>query len=619
MDRNQATGLVMIALLFIVYFTFFAPDPEQLAETPAQTEQVEPAPTQAQPGQAEELPEAAFSSDSARQAALSQQYGFFAPGFIGESQEVVLENKDVKITFNSKGGQIKNVLLKGYQTYDDEPLYLLTEEGSKMSLVASTSQGNINLKELYYQPELSTLTLEGQEGPAQELNFRLNLGNGRSITQTYVLPAEGFQLQQRVQTSGLEGQFTGPVKFQWRNQMRNFEHDIKDSRSRSTVNYFTFEEDYEELSRTGTLEEEVIAQRLKWAGMNHRFFTAAVIADDYFQGGSVAATVPEGDPAILKNAEIELAIAEESLQNGLGLRYYFGPNNQRILTKVTEGFERNVDLGYFILRPINKWLVIPTFHFLENFFTNYGIIILLLVIFIKLLLFPLSYKSYISMAKTRVLKPQLDEIKAKHGDDMAKIQQEQMKLYSQLGINPISGCIPMLLQMPILFALFYFFPNSIELRQESFLWANDLSTYDSVLSLPFEIPFYGDHVSLFTLLMTASTILMTMTNQQMSTVQGPMKTISYIMPITFLFFLNSFPAGLTYYYFLTNIITFGQQAAIRRFVDDNKILAIIEKNRLKNKDKKQSGFQARLQEALKASQEAKAQKSVDQPKKSRKK
>lgn len=209
------------------------------------------------------------------------------------------------------------------------------------------------------------------------------------------------------------------------------------------------------------------------------------------------------------------------------------------------------------------------------------------------------------MAKTRVLKPQLDEIKAKHGDDMAAIQQEQMKLYSQLGISPLSGCVPMLLQMPILFSLFYFFPNSIELRQESFLWADDLSTYDSILQLPFEIPFYGDHVSLFTLLMTASTILMTMTNQQMSAVQGPMKTISYIMPVTFLFFLNSFPAGLTYYYFLTNIITFGQQAVIRKFVDDDKIKDIIEKNRLKNKDKKTSGFQARLQEALKASQEAK--------------
>lgn len=619
MDRNQATGLVMIALLFIVYFTFFAPDPEEMPATPAQREEVEPTLAQQQPNQAAELPEEAYSSDSARHAALSEQYGVFAPGFSGESQEVVLENEDVKITFDSKGGRIKSVLLKEYQTYENKPLYLLREETSQMSLITSTRQGNIDLKELYYQPEVRNISLEGQEGQAQELSFSLNLGNGRSITQTYVLPAEGFQLQQRVQTSGLEGQITGPVKFQWRNQMRNFEHDIQDSRSRSTVNYFTAEEDYEELSRTGTLEEEQITQRVKWAGMNHRFFTASVIADDYFQSGRVTARVPEGDSTVLKNAEIELAIAESSLQNGLGLRYYFGPNNQRILTKVTDGFERNVELGYFVLRPINKWLIIPTFHFLENYFTNYGIIILLLVVLIKLLLFPLSYKSYISMAKTRVLKPQLDEIKAKHGDDMAKIQQEQMKLYSQLGINPISGCVPMLLQMPILFALFYFFPNSIELRQESFLWADDLSTYDSVLSLPFEIPFYGDHVSLFTLLMTASTILMTMTNQQMSTVQGPMKTISYIMPITFLFFLNSFPAGLTYYYFLTNIITFGQQAAIRRFVDDSKILAIIEKNRLKNKDKKKSGFQARLEDALKASQEAKAKKAADQSKKKTKK
>lgn len=602
MDRNQVTGMVLFALLFIVYFTFFNPEPPAEGETPAQSEAVtEP---QAQtPARNEVIAEARPQSDSARQAALASQYGVFAPGFSGDAKEVVLENEDLQIIFDSKGAQIKRVWLKEFKTYSQEPLYLLTEESSQMELIAQTANGPVDLKELFYEPKVETVQLNGEA--AQQVSFRLDLGEGRTVRQTYMLPADGYQLAYKLQTSGLNELANAPLTYRWSNSMRNFEHDMKDSRAKSTVNYYTTEEDYEELDRTGADETEEIGVGIKWIGMNHRFFTASIIANTPFNKGRVKATYNESDTVILKDAMVEVAIASQNLEQGADFKYYFGPNNYAVLNDVTDGFEQNVNLGYFFLRPINKWLIIPTFHFLERFIDNYGIIILLLVLFIKTLLFPLSYKSYVSMAKTRVLKPQLDEIKEKYGDDMAKVQQEQMKLYSQLGINPISGCIPMLLQMPILFAMFYFFPNSIELRQESFLWAEDLSTYDSVLTLPFEIPFYGDHVSLFTLLMTVSTILYTWSNQQMTAVQGPMKTISYIMPVTFLFFLNSFPAGLTYYYFLSNIITFGQQAAIRRFVDDDKIMDTLEKNRLKNKDKKVSGFQARLQEALKASQEAK--------------
>ena len=209
------------------------------------------------------------------------------------------------------------------------------------------------------------------------------------------------------------------------------------------------------------------------------------------------------------------------------------------------------------------------------------------------------------MAKMKVMKPELDELKEKIGDDQQKFQQEQMKLYQQVGVNPLSGCIPMLLQMPILFAMFYFFPSSIELRQEAFLWADDLSTYDSIMTLPFTIPFYGDHVSLFVLLMTASTILYTWSNNQMTTVQGPMKTMGYMMPVIFMFVLNSFPAALSFYYFVANIITFGQQALIRMTVDEDKIKAVLDENRIKNKGKKKSKFQERLDKAMKSSEEAK--------------
>lgn len=225
-----------------------------------------------------------------------------------------------------------------------------------------------------------------------------------------------------------------------------------------------------------------------------------------------------------------------------------------------------------------------------------------MVFILRLFLAPLTYKSHMGMAKMRVMKPELDEIKAKHGDDMTKAQQEQMALYQKVGINPLSGCIPMLLQMPILFAMFYFFPNSIELRQEAFLWADDLSTYDSILNLPFTIPFYGDHVSLFTLLMTASTLLYTWSNSQMTTVQGPMKTVQYVMPITFLFFLNSYSAGLTFYYFVSNLVSFGQMALFRKLIDEDKIKQTLDENRKKNANKKKGSFQQRLEDAMKAQQ-----------------
>jgi YidC/Oxa1 family membrane protein insertase len=256
---------------------------------------------------------------------------------------------------------------------------------------------------------------------------------------------------------------------------------------------------------------------------------------------------------------------------------------------------------------VNKYLLMPVFDFLQTFISNYGIIILLLVLFMKMLLMPLTYSSYMGMAKMRLLKPELDAIKEKNGDNMTQAQQDQMKLYQQAGVNPFAGCIPLLLQMPIIFSMFYLFPNSIDLRQQPFLWAEDLSTWDSIVTLPFVIPFgYGNHVSLFVLLMTASQIIFQWQNNQLQTVQGPMKAMGYVMPLVFLFMLNSFSAGLSFYYFVSNLITFAQQAIIKRFVDEDKIKAIMDENRKKaaSGTSKKSPFMAKLQDAMKASDEA---------------
>ncbi|MFT6827888.1 MAG: YidC/Oxa1 family membrane protein insertase, partial [Roseivirga sp.] len=318
---------------------------------------------------------------------------------------------------------------------------------------------------------------------------------------------------------------------------------------------------------------------------------------------------------IVKGGEMSLGIPMADVYEGGQFKYYFGPNNYKILQKVTDGYEENINLGYVFVSWVNKYIIINLFDFLQRYISNYGVIIMIIVLIIKLALFPLSRKSYLSMAKMKVLKPEIDALKEKTGGDAQKMQQEQMKLYREVGVNPISGCIPVVLQMPILFAMFFFFPNSIELRGESFLWATDLSTYDVLFYLPFTIPFYGSHVSGFTLLMTLSTILYTWSNNQVSTVQGPMKTIGYVMPLIFMFVLNSYSSGLSFYYFVSNIITFGQQALIRRFVNEDKILATLEENKKKNANKGKSKFQQKLEDAMKASKEAQKTKQIGSKKK----
>jgi YidC/Oxa1 family membrane protein insertase len=355
-------------------------------------------------------------------------------------------------------------------------------------------------------------------------------------------------------------------------------------------------------------DADQVNKPLKWVAFKQRFFTSGIIAHDGFQSGNLAQDTPL-DESAEKNMYATLVLPT----NG-EVSYYFGPNNYNILRRVAPDFDKNVDMGYFFVSWVNKYIIVNLFHWLENFFDNYGVIIILIVFIIKLFLLPLTYKSYIGMAKMRVIKPEIDELKEKYGEDQAKMQQEQMKLFSKLGVSPISGCLPMLLQMPFLLAMFFFFPNSIELRQESFLWAHDLSTYDSIINLPFTIPFYGAHVSLFTLLMTLSQLAYTHFNNQLTTAQGPMKNIGYIMPVVFMFVLNSFPAALSFYYFVSNMVTFGQQALIKQFVDDDKIRQKIEESKIKNANKKKSKFQMRLEEAMKA-----AETKNTAPKKKRKK
>ncbi|HNA12630.1 MAG TPA: membrane protein insertase YidC, partial [Cyclobacteriaceae bacterium] len=456
-------------------------------------------------------------------------------------------------------------------------------------------------------------------GDTTVVTFSVKPGDGAELIQTYKIPEDGYEIKYNISSKGFDRSLSEQLTYQWSNAMRPREKDINDSRNNTTITYNEGGKVNWLTERSTEPQKETFGSGLKWVTFKQKFFLTGFISANGFKGGEIETSMNNADTSVVKQGSIKVFIDTQKLANGTAdFKYYLGPNEYRKIGSVAEKYNQNVYLGWPPVFWINKFVIFPVFYFLTTFIHNFGLIIIILVILIRLILLPLSYRSFLSMAKMKVLKPELDEIKEKYGDDMTKTQQEQLKLYQQVGVNPISGCIPLLLQMPILFAMFYLFPNTIELRQEHFLWAEDLSTYDSIVNLPFNIPFYGSHVSLFTLLMTISTLVYTWQNNQMSTVQGPMKFMSYMMPIIFLFVLNTFPAGLSFYYFMSNIATFGQQAIIRRFVDDGKIRAIMEENKRKNAagDGKKSKFMTRLQDAMKASEEARKQ--ADETKKKKK-
>lgn len=591
MDKNQATGLILFAAVILTYSLFFANSPE----TPPAENNPAPAATST------EAPKSTSNSTSTTQLPDSvlnlerqAKFGELAVWTVGEEKEVVLENDVVKITLSNKGGSIEEVLLKNYVSWKKEPLFLLDSAQTSLNYTLDTRQGPINLNELYFVPSVSTEEAEGIK--QQTVTFTASSPSGQVI-QKYSLKDGGYTLEKSFEIQGLQGIVTAKaLKIDWKDEIKSQEKDLAESRRKTQVNYFLADGTYENLGLSDDPEEANVAGPVKWVAFSQRFFTAGIIADSLFQEVNLSQSTP-ADSALVRSMSASLSLP--ILEGKANLTYYFGPDQYKTLKAITPGFEENVDMGYFFVSWVNKYIVVHLFEFLEKYFNSYGIIIILIVLLIKLALSPLTYKSYIGMAKMRVIKPEIDELKEKFGDDPTKMQQEQMKLFSQLGVSPLSGCLPLLLQMPFLFAMFFFFPNAIELRQESFWWAEDLSTYDEFIKLPFTIPFYGAHVSLFTLLMTISQVLYAHFNNQLTTATGPMKNLGYIMPVMFMFVLNSYPAGLSFYYFVSNIFTFGQQALIKLFVDDSKIRLKVEENKVKNVDKKKSKFQQRLEDAMK--------------------
>lgn len=600
MDRNSAIGLTLIAALLLAYFYWFSPTPESGKQQPVtQTEEVLTQDT---------IRNATVPDDST----LTATYGALSSGFKGEESLTVIENEDLKVSFSSRGAIIKELELKKFKTYHQGPLKLVTPTSNAFTLESTVQGKQIDLYSLFYQLQQSKI------GDTTVLTYSVALDNGAKISHEYKIPAKGYEIGYAVNSpSNVIG--GDKLTFSWVNILKPIEKDLQDTRDQSTVTYYSSQDGFGDLNQRSTERQtEMFANPVKWVTVKEKFFLSSIVAHSEFSGGEVETDVNKADTSIVKRAKVKLYIPAKDVMAGHAkMKYYFGPNDYQQIGKVADRFTKNVYLGWPPVYWINKFVIFPVFHFLTQIISNYGLIIIILVVLLKLVLFPLSYKSYLSMAKMKVLKPELDEIKERVGEDMAKVQQEQMKLYSQVGVNPISGCIPVLLQMPILFAMFYLFPASIELRQQPFLWAEDLSTYDSLIRLPFVVPFLGSHLSLFTLFMTISTLIYTWQNNQISSVQGPMKSMSYIMPVIFLFVLNRFSAGLTFYYFISNLVTFAQQAFIRRFVDEGKIRAIMEENKKKNamNGGKKSRFMSKLEEAMKASEEARKKADDDRKKK----
>ena len=598
MDKNNIIGLTLMMVMLAVYFQFFSPEPpvSEIIDNPVVDNSPSNLSEKVNNEVALNLP--LDPSDSSLTQLNTLKYGLFASKIVGEESIISLTTEELEVTFTNKGGTFKNVEIKNYTTYDSLPLHLFNENHA-IDIYFEHLSKSISLKDLIFESELIKYS------DSTVLVYSLDL-NGKRLRQIYTLYDQGFVINYRMENDGFDELIdTKNLNFYWEGKMPKIERELLDARQRATTRYYSISGNTDYISKTSTEYEEMpIDEPVKWLAFNQKFFTASVIAENSFSKGLITLT-PSNDDQIVKQGALSSEILfTDFVNNQAQFKFFFGPNKYSILNEVTEGFSQNIELGWVFLPFINKYLIIPIFNFLERFMSNYGLIIIIMVLIIRVILSPLTYKSHISMAKMRVLKPELDAIKEKHDGDMQKAQSDQMELYRKAGINPLSGCIPVLLQFPILVSLFYFIPSAIELRLESFLWADDLSSYDSILSLPFNIPFYGDHVSLFTLLMAGSTILYTMANSQMTTIQGPMKTMQYLMPIMFLFFFNSYPSGLSYYYFITNLVSFGQIALFRKFVNEDKIKLIMEENKKKNVNKKKSKFQTRLEDAMKANQTA---------------
>ena len=636
MDKKSIIGIAVVAVLFLGFAYFNSQQQkeylEQKAAYEAYVDSVAAAARAAAPV-ADSLTsgngvQAEVAAAEAAAAVRERQVETLGESLTAareaEAEEFIVENDVMAVLFSTRGGQIKGVTLKDYTQYGprgkrDRKIEMMDPATARFGLSFYLKNGlkNVPVNTLDYV--FTAQPVVGEADGAKSVVMRLPVAEGAYLEYRYLIydteaPERDYLVDFDVRLVNMAPEMANQTQIQidWANTTFQNEKGFQNENMYTTLSYrFPDETSIEELGMSEGAKSKNISTQVNWVAFKQQFFSSVFIAPDNVSYANLAFDTAAPESSLLKTFTAQMGVPYTPQTEGYDFAFYFGPNKYSILKKIGEPggadiyLERLVPLGWGIFGWVNRWCVIPVFDFLRNYIGSFGIIIFILVLLVKLVISPLTYKSYVSMAKMRLVKPQIDELAKKYPkpEDAMKKQQATMELYKKAGINPMGGCIPMLIQMPILIAMFRFFPASIELREQPFLWADDLSSYDSVLNLPFSIPFYGDHVSLFALLMAVSLFGYSWFNYQQTASSQPQMAgmkfmMVYMMPIMMLFWFNSYSSGLCYYYLLSNIFTIGQTLVIRRMVDDNKIHAIMQANAAKKSKGKKSKFQQRYEELM---------------------
>jgi YidC/Oxa1 family membrane protein insertase len=622
-------GFVLLGAILLWYFYTNPPTPEELEQQ--RTEQVQDSIQKVNPLRniddevknvdtpTEKVPDS-VAFVQAQNNLGSFAYSASLPSAI--ENETVLENDLVKITVSNKGGQITEVLMKNYRTYSMKPLYIIKDNNASFNLSFATQDNrNLQTKDLYFEPTLS------KNGDNQVLSMKLKVSENKYLEYKYELKPDDYMMDFAIRSQGLNGilNTSQSINLDWKIKSFRTEKSVKYENQYTDLRYQYNGGEFDYLSAMSD-EDEEDASDVDWISFKQQFFTSVLLTDEPFKNAKLISENLVHDEFIdtvyTKKFQALIPLQSEFGELNYNMNMYYGPVDYAVLSKYKEkNLDRIVSLGWGIFRWINKFVFIPVFAFLSSFIGNYGIVIILMTFVVRIIMSPIVYKSYLSSAKMKVLRPEMQEIndKYKGKENAMKRQQETMALQRKAGVSPLSGCIPALLQMPVFFALFRFFPANIDIRHKGFLWADDLSAYDEILKLPFNIPFYGDHVSLFPILASVAIFFyMQMTQSQQMNMQQPaqegmpdmqkmMKMMLYISPLMMLFFFNSYASSLSLYYFVSNLLTLGIMLVIKNYIlDEDKIHAQIQENK-KKPAKKKSAFRQRLDDAMKQAQDQQGQ------------
>jgi len=558
----------------------------------------------------------AIENDSIKQLSLKNQLGAFAESAINATAGFsVLENEVVKLTINNKGGQIKEALVKNFKTYDSLPLYLIKDNNASFNINFGTTDNRIlNTKDLFFAPTLTT------NGDIQIVSMKLKVSETQFLEYRYEMKPKEYMVNFSIRSQGLSNVINGsnPIHLDWSLDGYRHEKSLKTENTMYSWYYYKSEGELEYI-RPGNTE---VANSIDWVFYQQHFFSSALLTDTPFNNATITSTDlvkdEEIDTIFTKRYALKTPLALTNGELNYNMKWFYGPSDYNLLkTYEGTGLDETADLGWGIFGFLNRTVFYPVFNFLKGLLSNYGLIIILMTIVVRLIMSPLVYKSYLSSAKMKVIRPELTALNEKYPgkENAMKRQQETMAVQRKAGVSMMAGCIPALLQMPVFFALFKFFPTNLAVRQEGFLWANDLSSYDTIYQLPFTVPFYGDHVSLFPILASIAIFFyMKMNQSQQANMQAPaqegmpdmrkmMKYMIYFSPIMMLFFFNNYASSLSLYYFVSNLLTIAIMLVIKNYViDEDKIHAQIEENK-KKPEKKKSQFRQKIDNAMKQAQE----------------